>query len=76
MNCMCDICRYARKVQLVRNYGNTAAKQTLIDELYERLAHAEMDVARWESIRNGTWYNARNYAEAIIKQCDALDAKE
>jgi hypothetical protein len=70
--CFCKICQFGRQVELVRNYGNTAAKQQLIDELYERLASAEDDNCHWQGIRAGTWPNARLVAEDIIRRCDAL----
>lgn len=76
MSCMCDICRYGRQILLVRNYGNIAAKRALIDELYDRLCNAEFELDVWEAIRSGKWPSARLYAEAIIKRCDALDAKQ
>jgi hypothetical protein len=61
---------------LVRNYGNTAAKQWLIDELYENLCTTENDLDVWEAIWEGTWPSARHYAETILKRCDAYEEEK
>lgn len=75
MTCLCKLCAYYRQVLLVRNYGNAAAKQHLIDELYENLDYAEFELEVWEAIGAGKWPSARQYAEVIIKRCDAIEAK-
>lgn len=70
--CLCQVCCYYRQVLLIRNYGNAAARQWLIDDLYERLCHCESDLDVWQAVWQGTWPNARHYAEVIMKRCDAL----
>lgn len=75
MTCICKVCCYGRQVQLVRNYGNAAAKQWLIDQLYERLCSTENDLDIWEAIMLGKWPSARQYAETILRRCDAISER-
>lgn len=72
MRCLCKVCSYGDQVLLVRNYGNTAAKQALIDELYANMCSIDNDNDVWQAIFEGTWPNARWYGETIIKRCNAL----
>jgi hypothetical protein len=72
MTCLCAICRYYRQVLFVRNYGSEREKQALIDELYDRMCHAENDCDVWEAIRSGEWPSSRLIAEDIIRRTEKL----
>jgi hypothetical protein len=74
MTCLCKICLYYRQVAFVRNYGSMREKQALIDELYDRMCHAEFDNDYWDSIRSGEWPQARQIAEDIIKRVERFEA--
>ena len=71
MTCLCAICLYHRQVLFVRNYGSAKEKQGLIDELYDRMCHAEFDVDYWEAIHSGEWPNAREIALGIVRRAEA-----
>lgn len=43
VTCLCEICRYGRKVQELKSRVGMVTDQKLIDELYERMALAEDD---------------------------------
>lgn len=58
---------------MVRNYGNSAAKIRLIDELHEILESAEFDNDYWEAVESGKWPASRQIAERIIRKCNALE---
>ncbi len=72
--CLCRLCLRGRQVLMVRNYGNDAAKRSLIDDLWGDLEHAQFDNDHWQAIRSGSWPGARQIAENIIRRCDALTA--
>ena len=72
MTCLCAICRYDRQVTFVRNYGSMREKQALIDELYDRMCHAEFDNDVWKAIRSGQWPSARQIAEDIIRRTERI----
>ena len=52
--CDCEVCKYGRLVQ--ENLDNLPEPQRIFfEDMYERLCHAEDDVAYYKARLDGTW---------------------
>lgn len=64
--CQCDVCKDSRRYQKVIENRNVDELIKLVEELYERLAHAETDNEYYNSILEGKWPDGKEILERAL----------